>query len=211
MSPFITMLDRGGFPPITSTSVVVDIGSNEGQEIEPFVNTGCEIHSFEPHPKLFRELEKKYSSFKNVHLNELAAWKSDTKMKFYYKKSLSNNSTVNGGASLIGAKENIDLELNVEVDCIDIAKYILNLNKTINFLKIDAEGAEYEILNRLFETNAYQKIDHIYYEDHSRKINVKTGSRYEKLLLDHENKWRKLKNEVLLKYKENNIVLNNWH
>ena len=180
--------------PITSASVVVDIGANGGQEIELFLPTNCQIHSFEPHPMFFKELDEKYGAMPNLYLNQSAAWKEESKKTFYFKKGVSAR---NGGASLIKEKTNISLNLNTVVKCIDIAKYINNLNSKIDLLKIDAEGAEYEILNHLFETSTYQKIDHIYYEDHSRKI--------------HESKWCKLRDEVLLKYKENNIVLNNWH
>ena len=132
----------------------------------------------------------------SLHLNQSAAWKENGKKTLYFKKKVSPRNG-DGGASLIKEKTNINLNLNAVVKCIDIAEYINNLNSKIDLLKIDAEGAEYEILNHLFETGTYQKIDHIYYEDHSRKI--------------HESKWCKLKDEVLLKYKENNIVLNNWH
>ena len=31
-------------------------------------------------------------------------------------------------------------------------------------------GAEYELLNKIFESNTYKKIGSIYFEDHSRKI-----------------------------------------
>jgi len=180
--------------PITSSSIVIDIGANEGQEIEALLSTGCEIHSFEPHPMFFKELYEKYASLSNIHLNQSAAWKSNGKITLYYKRGVLAR---NGGASLIKDKTNLDLSLNVEVECIDIAKYISGLNREVDLLKIDAEGAEYEILDHLFETDAFQKIKNIHYEDHSRKI--------------HTTEWRRLKESTLLKYKKNNTILNNWH
>ena len=180
--------------PITASSIVIDIGANEGQEIEALLPTGCEIHSFEPHPMFFKELYEKYAPLSNIHLNQSAAWKSNGKMTLYYKRGALAR---NGGASLIKDKTNLDLNLNVEVECIDIAKYISDLNREIDLLKIDAEGAEYEILNHLFETGAFQKIKNTYFEDHSRKI--------------HSPEWCALKEAVLLKYKKNNTALNNWH
>tara|TARA_Y100000361_G_C11155462_1_gene343819 strand:- start:499 stop:1128 length:630 start_codon:yes stop_codon:yes gene_type:complete len=200
--------------PITKSSTVIDIGANEGQEIEALLPTYCEIHSFEPHPMFFKELHKKYISLPNIHLNQSAAWKSDGKMKLYYKRGISAR---NGGASLIKDKMNLDLQLNVEVKCIDIAKYISGLNKDIDLLKIDAEGAEYEILNHLFETGAFQKIKNIYYEDHSRKIHDCFICNSDSLNFtvctetSKGRKWCELKNSVISKYKKSNTPLNIWH
>ena len=181
--------------PISASSIVIDIGANEGQEIEVLLPTGCEIHSFEPHPMFFKELCKKYETSSNLHLNQYAAWKENGKKTLYFKEEM-ENFRQDGGASLIKEKTNLNLNLNIEVECIDIAKYIRDLNREIDLLKIDVEGAEYEILNHLFETGTSQKIKNIYFEDHSRKIN--------------SSEWHDLKESVLLKYQKNNITLNNW-
>jgi FkbM family methyltransferase len=178
---------------ITQSSVVIDIGANTGQEIEQLLPTKCEIHSFEPHPLIYNILDEKYNSTPNLFLNNCAAWKSNGQMTLFYKNSKTN---VNGGASLISSKENINTKLSSQVACIDIADYIYNLNKNVDLMKIDCEGAEYEILNHLFETKCYKRVKNIYYEDHSRSI--------------PDLEWRKLKNLVLQKYKNSKITIKNW-
>ena len=37
-------------------------------------------------------------------------------------------------------------------------------------MKIDAEGAEYHLIKHLIDTGAIEKINHLLYEDHHRKM-----------------------------------------
>ena len=91
---------------------------------------------------------------------------NDEIRKFYFKKS---PTAKNGGATLMSEKTNINIDLNIEVQCEDICKIVDRL-KFVDVLKIDVEGAEYELLNKIYESNTYKKIGSIYFEDHSRKI-----------------------------------------
>lgn len=223
--------------PITNSSVVVDIGANEGQEIQALLPTQCQVHSFEPHPMFFKELELKYGSLSNIHLNQCAAWSSNCEQELYFKI---DRSVRNGGASILKLKRNISGKYTTKVKCIDIAEYINNLDTQIDLLKINAEGAEYEILNHIFYTNTYKKIEHIYYEDHSEDFPLNTerprkktiefsisGPAIEPLIPKESDpsppqtnegksnegilQWNDLRKEVLLKYKESNLTLNTWH
>ncbi len=44
------------------------------------------------------------------------------------------------------------------------------MNKEISILKIDIEGAECELLEKIINTKLYKKIKHIYVETHDHKI-----------------------------------------
>ena len=159
------LIEKGA---LNSSSVVIDIGANFGQEIDILLPIGCEIHSFEPHPVLYEALKDKYRDIPHLHLNEKAAWHTDEKRSFYFKRSIEDR---NGSATLLKHKTNVDKDINVEVECVDIVRYIENLDTDIDWLKIDAEGAEYEILRALFKSGTYKKIKNLSYEDHYRKIN----------------------------------------
>ena len=153
---------------LDSHSTVIDIGANFGQEIEALAPIGCQVHSFEPHPVLYEKLKNKYKDDPNVTIIEKAAWHTDTKRLFYFKRSMEDR---NGGATLIKGKTNIDKNIHTEVECIDIVQYVEDLDTDIDWFKLDAEGAEYKILRALFERGAYKKIKNLYYEDHGGKIN----------------------------------------
>jgi len=177
---------------LSKDSVIIDIGSELGQEIDYFHGRVKEIHTFEPHPKLFFNLYKKYRKYKNVFLIQAAAWKEECVIPLFLKP----NNYASSGSSLCPFKESLIADgknvvdangLNIlftpgslsaqvknipseKVMAIDIAKYISDLNKDIDFLKIDAEGVEYQILEHIFNTKVYKRIKTIYYEDHSHKI-----------------------------------------
>ena len=70
------------------------------------------------------------------------------------------------------------------------------IGSDIDVLKMDVEGAEYQILDRLFKTGLYKKVKSIYFEDHSRKFVDKV--------------WHSRKERVLELYKSANIELNWW-
>lgn len=178
---------------INKNSIVIDIGSNFGEVIDILLSTGCEIHSFEPHPVFYNMIYKKYHKYSNVFLYEKAIWTSNTKKKLYYKRS---ETALNGGSTLIPEKTNIhNLNLFKEVDCIDIVEFLNNF-KEVDILKMDIEGAEYEILDKIFKTEAYKKIRSIYYEDHSKKIPTE--------------RFKILKNKTFQNFNSKNTPLYSW-
>jgi FkbM family methyltransferase len=178
---------------INKNSIVIDIGSNFGEVIDALLSTECEIHSFEPHPIFYNMIYEKYHQYNNVFLYEKAIWTSNTKKKLYYKRS---ETALNGGSTLIPEKTNIhNLNLFKEVDCIDIVEF-LNKFKEVDLLKMDIEGAEYEILDKIFKTDTYKKIKSIYYEDHSSKIPTE--------------RYKDLKNKTFQNFNSKNIPLYSW-
>ncbi len=179
---------------LNEESVVLDVGSNFGIVVDELQPCGCKIYSFEPHPIFFSMLKERYADNENVVLSDSAVWNKTEKKKFYFKRSFER---LNGGATLMSKKTNIlDESLNKEVQCIDVLEVVESINSDIDVLKMDVEGAEYEILERLLSSDAIKKIKSIYFEDHSRKF------------VDRE--WHTKKEEVLQSYKSRGIPLNWW-
>ena len=74
------------------------------------------------------------------------------------------------GSSLLKEKQNISGKYFTQVKCIDVSEYIFNLDKQIDIMKLDIEGAEYHIIKHLIETGAINMIDNLFFEDHSRRF-----------------------------------------
>ena len=179
---------------LNSDSVVIDIGANYGEVEKVLSEIGCKIYAFEPHPVFFSRLKQQYGDNPNIVLSDSAIWKKDEQRNFYFKRSAS---ALNGGATLMEEKTNIvDLNLNITVECLDISRLVHSIDKDIDVLKMDVEGAEYEILERLIETDSYKKIKSIYFEDHSRKM--------------PSNRFKNLKRQVLESCNKKNIDLYWW-
>ncbi len=152
---------------LNEKSVVIDLGSNFGDVLKGLEDCGCKVYAFEPHPFFYNYIIENYGSNENFVISSKAAWVKNEKRNFYFKKS---RQAINGGATLMAEKTNIlDLGLYDIVDCFDISEFI-KLIGHVDVLKIDIEGAEYEVLHSLLESGAYRNIKSIYIEDHERKM-----------------------------------------
>ena len=173
--------------------IFIDLGANLGQELDVIAPMGVLVHSFEPHPELFKTIQKNHGHRDNVTLHNAAAWIYDGDITFFFKNS---KQQANGGASLIEEKTNINRSLKETVPCVDISRYLKEFSKPVKVLKIDVEGAEYYLLERLIKEKALDNIEFIYCEDHERKC---TSS-----------EWATKKREVLSELRDRGIQLRDW-
>lgn len=189
MSSSLAMIDSLN---LNEDSLFIDLGSGAGEEIELCVSKKIEVHSFEPNKTLFDKLYKKYANNPKVKLLNLAAWNVDGKARLFAKDSFKNN----GGCTLYRSKANVNPSKFIYVNTIDIGKYINDLNRNVDVLKIDIEGAEFIILERLLTSDCIKKIKTIFCEDHRRKMGSKT--------------WRRHREIILEKYEKLEIQINRW-
>jgi FkbM family methyltransferase len=128
---------------------VIEIGANFGQDGEylrkSFNLKNTDVFVFEPHPQIFSELEKMYgfNSYKVAVSNV-----SDKKITFH-AIDIENNEYNNSGISSLknGLKTDKKNFIDVEVESIRMDDFV-NKNGigSIDFLKIDVEGMNYEVL-----------------------------------------------------------------
>lgn len=118
-----------------SSPVIIDCGSNVGVSVLYFKKEypNAKVIGFEPDPDAFKVLKHNVEqyNYKNVVLHNKAIWTSKTTVKF----------KVEGGASgKISESEEDNL---IEVETQSLKDLI---NERIDLLKIDIEGAEYEVI-----------------------------------------------------------------
>jgi len=163
-------------------TVFVDCGSNLGQGYEGISNTlkfdeNTTIHMFEPNKICFKKLQEKYPNF-NLH-NEAVWCKNEQRILTldyckYAKDYVGGNTNIMQDEyikptnSCFSDKNKDDEELTT---CIDFSEFVtLNLNKDdFNVLKLDIEGAEHEVLKKLFETNTIVYFKQVFIEWHTTK------------------------------------------
>ena len=75
-------------------------------------------------------------------------------------------------SSLMAEKDNISTERYVEVDVIRLSDFIADLGR-VRFLKMDIEGAEYDVLPDMIDTGMHAKVDYIVVETHERSMGLK--------------------------------------
>ncbi len=148
---------------INQNIVVFDVGANKGQtaiEIRSIFKNST-IYCFEPFFDTFSSLSKNVSEMQNIYLYNLALGSSSNKVKAYYNINNEWNSLVN--------ELNIELEKNKHkpevINIISLDEFAFN-NKIskIDFLKIDTEGYEMQVLKGGKDYLRQGLVDVIYFE-----------------------------------------------
>ncbi len=119
---------------------IVDIGANVGEVFKIFQSLDVEYIAFEPDTQAFQCLKK---NAQNQNVNNVALWNKKASMIFY-------ESTENADSSLIRPSSYITTR-TVETKTLDD----FEINRTIKLLKLEAEGAEPEILLGSLKTLKY--------------------------------------------------------
>jgi FkbM family methyltransferase len=152
-------------------TLAVDCGASVGDVTAVFREKGLRVHSFEPNPLAFAHLKDRFAGDDMVTCHQAAISGKDGRAQFYPHEDLSEDSleTANG-SSLLEFKSNVLNDQAMDVDVIDLARFIDELGCEVEVLKIDIEGAEIEAVNRLLDTGSYRKAKRILVETHERKI-----------------------------------------
>jgi FkbM family methyltransferase len=188
--------------------VIFDVGSNNGQYLElllkEFKDKNPVIHCFEPDLKSFKKLEARHQDKKNVILNNFALGNEEGSVILYGK--------VEGGidSSLIKS-ENVTLdEFPISVRKLD--NYCLEHNiKNIDFLKIDTEGSEMNVLRGAKTTIENNNIARIQLEHGSMQSIIAGASLYNYLQILKGYKMFHIKRNGIykLKYSPKNEIFYN--
>ena len=165
--------------------VFIDGGANTGQSIRDFYNNypgaeEYEIHSFEAgqDPKILDPLmytvEQHRDRVEGVEFYNKAMWTYDGTLTFFDKGTESSS---------VLYRDQFINNPNVipkEVECVDISKWIKENFTKDDFiaLKLDIEGAEYDVIKKMYDDGAIEYIDKFYIEIHG----IKCGKTYKESL-----------------------------
>lgn len=129
--------------PVSTNNLVIDAGGFEGEwTSKMLVRYGCRSEVFEPIPDYAEHLQRLFHKNALVHVRAAALGGSDRVTSFSIASDGSSEFLRNGGAS------------SIEVEVIDIHAVIQSIgDETIACLKMNIEGGEYEVLERLIDMN----------------------------------------------------------
>lgn len=178
-------------------SLVLDCGANCGDISLLFARRGATVVAFEPDPVAFSVLQSRLASYDNVTCLQKGVAGEGGKANMYFHRSRgdSESRAYTVSSSIIREKKNIDNTQSTVIDLVDLDQYIDTLGRPVDVLKMDIEGAEIELLNKMIASGAARKVRLMLVETHETKIP------------GHEEKVQQLK-ELIRKEGLTNIKLN---
>lgn len=153
--------------------IYIDCGGYDGDTVELFIKNYPEanqfkIFCFEPNPELFEKIKKNTSNHENIVIYNKAVWIEDGEKNFFLAKNPQGSSLL---SNKIGRCK-LNLAQPIKVNTVDLSKWIkINFNK-YNYivLKLDVEGAEYPIIEKMINEDTISYINDLYVEWHTKKL-----------------------------------------
>lgn len=164
---------------------IIDCGAYNGcsvlkllKVIEDF--SEYEVYCFEILPKFNKILCNMQNMMKNVHYVNKAVWTKDDNLPFYLS-TISDD-----GNSIFSTKTSnkIDTLNPIMVETIDFSQWLLStFDESYNIiLKMDIEGAEYDVLEKMIRDNSIARVSKLYVEWHHFKISDISEARHKALI-----------------------------
>lgn len=153
--------------------VVLDVGANVGEFAVAAAKMAGKVWCFEPDESCLPALKKNAMQIKKIHVIPLAVCESSGKAEFFQSTSTADSSTIKP-ASYSEVKT---------VDAISLDDFSTKNNiSTIDFLKIEAEGAEPEVLKGATKLLSAGRIRKIAIDAGPERHGLPTGSMVKQIL-----------------------------
>lgn len=170
--------------------IFIDCGGHTGSSVRHFCKTrqdwqDYEIFSFEPDPQHYHkwpvnipicEINGVQIGFKKFDVIKKAVWIEDCSKDFYITEA---DFRPEGGSTLNITKHAHNYEKyrsksgykfpEIKVNCVDIHDFIIsNFNaKDYIIMKLDVEGAEYDVIPHMLRNGTFDYLDEFYIEWHN--------------------------------------------
>jgi FkbM family methyltransferase len=150
--------------------IFIDGGAHLGESIDHFVKSSLypqhpwEMISIEANPYLIPSIPKR----KNLTILNKAIWTGDEGVEFYLAEASESSSII---------KDKITGNLSktpIRVESIDFGKWLKDHFSTRDHIlvKLDIEGAEYDVLKKMLRDGTIKYVDELYVEFHNVRVGV---------------------------------------
>lgn len=166
--PRLDEASQKAFSSLGPASVCVDVGANVGGISKAMRSRGAFVHAIEPNPWALEKLS--IASAKDSKLQAYgfaASLRNEHQQLYLHSQHRENPSRFSTGSSLLSAKPNLS-SASVEVQGRDLAEFLSELGP-VDFLKIDVEGFEVELVPHLVHSNALAEVSFVAVETHDKE------------------------------------------
>ena len=155
----------------------IDCGSHCGESIaraKDYWGSDTNVIGFEAIPYFANELSKLYEDDDTVMIQNSIVWDKSTIKRLYVSDNWTDGSSVYLDKGLNEGKRTVSESAYIDVQAFDLSNWILDtFEKDIYvILKLDVEGAEFRILNKMIEDGSIEYIDELWGEWHDKKIDT---------------------------------------
>lgn len=153
----------------------IDLGANCGKTIDSFLEEYPDaiVHGFEPTPSLSAKLKEKYKDNLNVTIHACAVGIEDGEKDFFINPTDPQSNTLMKNQKCKDYWA-VDYQSPIKVKVIDFTEWLkshIGQYKRI-VVKMDIEGAEYEILPKMLLEGLVEACDEMRIEYHRRMYSV---------------------------------------
>lgn len=151
--------------------VFIDLGANLGMFTRYMAKYGRQVIAFEPDPWTVVALRSNVGDLSNVEVVQAAAGTTNRTVSLYRKMKFTENpQDASRSSSIVSDKLGLDCSAPIGVQEIDFIAYLKSLDKDVDVIKIDIEGAEVDLLEKLIASPVLNRIGHIFVETHEKRI-----------------------------------------
>lgn len=190
----------------------IDCGTHNFQGLRKFVeklkiDQTWEIYSFEANPYTFMESKQHMEGLDRLNIKHFNKAVSTKNENILVNCAIYQNSPTSQASNILVNPPNVDIVygsrheyIQKEVESIDFCDF-LEKNTSNNdeiYIKMDIEGEEFDVLEKIILKQSYKNIKEIYIEFHERFFFSKMEEMHDK------------KNEFLKFFKDNGIVAEEW-
>lgn len=152
-------------------SICIDLGANVGTWTIAMARHAGRVIAFEPDPWTVERLRENVAHLTHVEVVHAAVDARDDTRPLYRRIDFdADPALASESSSLLADKRNVDAENAVSVPVIDFVAYLTRLQTDIGVLKIDIEGSEVALMERLLADPVCDRISHIFVETHERSL-----------------------------------------
>lgn len=157
---------------IAPGDILIDGGANIGDITSRMARTGATIYAFEPNPMCYDITRRRFACLPQVEVINKGIMDREGVLELRTPKASGRFDPIESSVSSsfvnpFDDASNDGLE-SVEIACEDICAWIERLASSVRLLKLDVEGAEIAIINKLIDTGAMDKVEFIVAETHER-------------------------------------------
>ncbi len=182
--------------------IFIDLGAYDGDSIQFFLTKAQDlpapaskfaIYAFEPNPKFFLKLNELMDVTPQIkQISNQAAWIEDGEKQFAVDQAAGPM-----GSTLMQSKVEIWNKSKIQtMQTFDFTEWVQQFEKQYVIVKMDIEGAEFPILNKMLQDKTIGAINELWCEFHPNKVREYTTTD---------------KNELMAAVRAAGVKLVEWH